>query len=71
MKSTINDLNTLAALLLYLYKYNVVCATTISTDPYIHASTSCPLTKATMPYICVLTSYSLISIVHVCTMCTL
>ena len=58
MKSTINDLNTLTALLLYLYKYNVVCATTISTGPYVHVSTLCSLTKATMPYICTLTSYS-------------
>ena len=48
----------LTALLLYLYKYNMVCATTISTSPYVHASTSCPITKATMPYTCALTSYS-------------
>ena len=48
----------LAALLLYLYKLHVVCATTISTGPYVHTSTSCPLTKATMPYTCALTSYS-------------
>jgi len=48
----------LAALLLYLYKYNVVHATTISTGPYVHASTSCPITKATIPYTCALTSYS-------------
>jgi len=62
----------LAALLLYLYKYNVVCATTISTSPYayVHTSTSCPITKATMPYTCALMSYSLISTVYVCTMCT-
>ena len=59
----------LAISLLYLYKLHVVHATTISTSPYIHASTSCPLTKATIPYICALTSYSLISAVHVCTMC--
>ena len=59
----------LAALLLYLYKLQVVCATTISTGPYVHASTSYPIThppcfylKATMPYPCALTSYSLISI---------
>ena len=63
----------LAALLLYLYKYNVVCATTISTCSYIHASSSCPIThlpyfylKATMPCPCTLISYSLISItIHV------
>ena len=34
----------LAALLLYLYKYKVVCATTILTCPYVHASSSCPIT---------------------------
>ena len=33
----------LAALLLYLYKLHVVCATTILSGPYVHASTSCPL----------------------------
>ena len=48
----------LTALLLYLYKYKVVYATTISTGPYVHASISCPITKATIPYICALTSYS-------------
>ena len=36
----------------------------------VHASTSCPLTKATMPYTCALTSYSLISTIHMCTICT-
>ena len=60
----------LTALLLYLYKLHVVHATTISTSPYVHASTSYLITKATMPYTCALTSYSLISAVHVCTMCT-
>ena len=49
---------TLATLLLYLYKYNVVHATTISTSPYVHASTSCSLTKATMLYTYALMSYS-------------
>ena len=34
----------LAALLLYLYKLHVVCATTILTGPYIYASSSCPIT---------------------------
>jgi len=34
----------LAALLLYLYKYKVVYATTILTCPYVHASSSCPIT---------------------------
>ena len=34
----------LAALLLYLYKLHVVCATTILTYPYVHASFSCPIT---------------------------
>jgi len=48
----------LAALLFYLYKYNVVRATTISTSSYVYVSTSCPLIKATMPYTCALTSYS-------------
>jgi len=55
----------LAVLLLYLYKLQVVCATTISTGPYVHASTSCPITyppcfylKATMPCLCALISYS-------------
>ena len=59
----------LTALLLYLYKYNVVCATTISTGPYVHVSTSCSIThppcfyfKAIIPCPCALTSYSLISI---------
>jgi len=33
----------LAALLLYLYNLHVVHATTILTDPKVHASTSCPL----------------------------
>jgi len=33
----------LAALLLYLYNLHVVRATTILTDPKVHASTSCPL----------------------------
>ena len=62
----------LTALLLYLYKYNVVYAITISTSPYVYASTSCPIThppcfylKATISCPCALTSYSLISI----TMC--
>ena len=56
----------LAVLLLYLYKYNVVHATTISTSPYVYVSTSCPSThlpcfylKATMLCPCALTSYSL------------
>ena len=47
----------------------MVCATTISTCPNIHASSSCSIThppcfylKTTMPYSCALTSYSLISI---------
>ena len=47
----------------------MVCATTISTSPYVHASTSSPIThppcfyfKATMPCPCALTSYSLISV---------
>ena len=47
----------------------MVCATTISTGPYVHASTSCPIThpscfylKTTMPCPCALTSYSLISV---------
>jgi len=34
----------LAVLLLYLYKLHVVRATTISTGPYVHASSSCPIT---------------------------
>jgi len=34
----------LAVLLLYLYKLYVVCATTILTGPYVHASSSCPIT---------------------------
>jgi len=34
----------LAALLLYLYKLHVVRATTILTGPYVHASSSCPIT---------------------------
>jgi len=34
----------LAALLLYLYKLYVVHATTILTCPYVHASSSCPIT---------------------------
>jgi len=34
----------LAALLLYLYKLHVVHATTILTCPYVHASSSCPIT---------------------------
>ena len=34
----------LAALLLYLYKYKVVCATTISTCPNVHVLSSCPIT---------------------------
>jgi len=34
----------LTALLLYLYKYKVVHATTIIIYPYIHASSSCPIT---------------------------
>jgi len=34
----------LAILLLYLYKYIVVCATTILTGPYVHVSASCPIT---------------------------
>jgi len=34
----------LAALLLYLYKLHVVCATTILTNPYVHASFSCSIT---------------------------
>jgi len=34
----------LAALLLYLYKLHVVRATTILTCPYVHASSSCPIT---------------------------
>ena len=33
----------LITLLLYLYNLHVVCATTILTDPKVHASTSCPL----------------------------
>ena len=60
----------LTALLLYLYKLHVVYATTISTSPYVHTSTSCPITKATMLYTCALMSYSLISVIHMCTMCT-
>ena len=62
----------LAALLLYLYKYNVVRATTMCLPPVLlliyHASTSrppCLYLKATMSCLCALTSYSLISI----TMC--
>jgi len=62
----------LTALLLYLYKYNVVRATTMCL-PYVlllihHAFTSRPpylYLKATIPCPCALTSYSLISI----TMC--
>jgi len=57
------------ALLLYLYKLQMVYTTTISTGPYVHASTSCPIThlpyfylKAIMPCLCALTSYSLISV---------
>ena len=64
----------LTTLLLYLYKYNMVRATTIFTGLYVHVSISCPIThppcfylKATIPCPCALTSYSLISI----TMCTL
>jgi len=34
----------LAVLLLYLYKYIVVHATTILTSPYVHASALCPIT---------------------------
>jgi len=34
----------LAVLLLYLYNLQVVRATTILTDPKVHASTSCPIT---------------------------
>ena len=34
----------LTVLLLYLYKLHVVCATTILTCPYVHASSSCPIT---------------------------
>jgi len=34
----------LAALLLYLYKLHVICATTISTCSNVHASFSCPIT---------------------------
>ena len=56
----------LATLLLYLYKYKMVHATIISTGPYVHVSTSCSITKATMPYTCALMSYSLISAVHTC-----
>ena len=62
----------LAVLILYLYKYNVVYATIISTGSYVHAFTSCSIThplcfylKTTMLCPCALTSYSLISI----TMC--
>ena len=54
----------LAALLLYLYKLHVVCATTILTCSYVHALSSCPIThppyiylKASMLYTCALTSY--------------
>jgi len=36
----------LAALLLYLYKLHVVCATTISSCPNVHASSSCPITHS-------------------------
>ena len=59
----------LTILLLYLYKYSVVCATIIFTSPNVHASSSYPIThppcfylKATIPCLCALTSYSLISI---------
>jgi len=62
----------LAALLLYLYKYNVVRTTTMCLPHVLllihHASTSrllCLYLKATMPCLCTLTSYSLISV----TMC--
>jgi len=34
----------LAVLLLYLYKLHMVYATTILTSPYVHASSSCPIT---------------------------
>jgi len=34
----------LTVLLLYLYKLHVVCATIILTSPYVHASSSCPIT---------------------------
>ena len=55
---------TLATLLLYLYKYNVVYATTMYLP---HVYPPCFYFKATMPYPCALMSYSLISI----TMCVL
>ena len=65
----------LTALLFYLYKYSVVCATTISTCPNVHVLFSCPIThppcfflKATMPCPCALTSYSFNLCHHVYTM---
>jgi len=45
----------------YIYKVYMVCATNNYTCPYIHATTSCSphsLLKATMLYICALTSSS-------------
>jgi len=38
----------LTVLLLYLYKLHVVRATTILTYPYVHASSSCPITHPHM-----------------------
>ena len=59
----------LTVLILYIYYRLLVHAIIILTGPYVHASTSCPIThppcfylKATMPYPCALMSYSLISI---------
>ena len=42
-------------MLFYLYKLHVVRATTISIGPYVHISTLCSITKAIMPYTCILT----------------
>jgi len=59
----------LAALLLYLYKLHVVCATTILTCPYVHAATLCPLLIYYAFYMCP-DIILLISAVYVHTMCT-
>ena len=48
----------LTVLILYIYYRLLVHATTIITCPYVHASSSCSITKATMPYTCALTLYS-------------
>ena len=50
----------LAVLLLYLYKYNMVCATIMCLS---HVYLLCFYLKATMPYPCALISYSLISVI--------